>query len=206
MLLTAYDCILQVVNQLRFDENRTVWPGNRKEKPPNFTLKKHLKVFPDYLLISSIDGLCVQIVTVRDPPFVITKRLPENKTCSDMPETHSPWTYCYHSARDVRNHFCCTGLSIDLLIRLSQNASFTFDLHLSNDGFYGKKNISNGIISWNGVVGELHRQEVDMAVAALTINEERDEIIDFSKPWLYYGITILEKQVINPFHSILTVK
>lgn len=37
-----------------------------------------------------------------------------------------------------------------------------------------------------------------MILAPLTINPERAEFIEFSKPFKYQGITILEKKVKNP--------
>jgi len=47
------------------------------------------------------------------------------------------------------------------------------------------------------MVNELMKDMADLAVAAFTINSERDQVVDFSKPWLYHGITILEKKVIT---------
>lgn len=44
-------------------------------------------------------------------------------------------------------------------------------------------------------IGELVYERADMIVAPLTINPERAEFIEFSKPFKYQGITILEKKV-----------
>ena len=48
---------------------------------------------------------------------------------------------------------------------------------------------------WNGLIGELVYERADMIVAPLTINPERAQVIEFSKPFKYQGITILEKKV-----------
>lgn len=48
---------------------------------------------------------------------------------------------------------------------------------------------------WTGLIGELVTERADMIVAPLTINPERAEFIEFSKPFKYQGITILEKKV-----------
>ena len=48
---------------------------------------------------------------------------------------------------------------------------------------------------WNGMVGELVNGKADLIVAPLTINPERAEHIDFSKPFKYQGLTILVKKV-----------
>lgn len=56
----------------------------------------------------------------------------------------------------------------------------------------------------NGMVGELDTDLADLAVGALTINPEREQYIDFSEPWLYHGIKILEKWVSSStfFHDL----
>ena len=48
---------------------------------------------------------------------------------------------------------------------------------------------------WNGAVGELIDGKADLIVASLTINNERAQYIEFSKPFKYQGITILVKKV-----------
>ena len=48
---------------------------------------------------------------------------------------------------------------------------------------------------WNGMMGELVDGKADLIVAPLTINPERAEHIDFSKPFKYQGLTILVKKV-----------
>ena len=55
---------------------------------------------------------------------------------------------------------------------------------LSDDGY-----------TLNGMVGELEADTADLAVGGLTINPEREQYIDFSEPWLYHGIRILERWV-----------
>ena len=57
---------------------------------------------------------------------------------------------------------------------------------------------------WTGLIGELVNERADMIVAPLTINPERAEFIEFSKPFKYQGITILEKKV--RFIYLLIVK
>ena len=45
------------------------------------------------------------------------------------------------------------------------------------------------------MINELVEGDGDMAVAALTITPEHAKTVDFSKPFKYLGITILEKKV-----------
>ena len=55
---------------------------------------------------------------------------------------------------------------------------------------------SSSVKKWNGAVGEIVNGKADLIVAALTINNERAQYIEFSKPFKYQGITILVKKVI----------
>ncbi|VDK17990.1 unnamed protein product [Anisakis simplex] len=64
-------------------------------------------------------------------------------------------------------------------------------MHL-NDSYGAVLLGENGYVL-SGMVGELDIDEADLAVGALTINPEREQYIDFSEPWLYHGIKILEK-------------
>lgn len=103
---------------------------------------------------------------------------------------------------------------MDLLRELSKKINFTYTLALSPDGQFGNYEIRNssGKISnpncpswfnnlvsgkkeWSGLIGEVVSERADMIVAPLTINPERAEFIEFSKPYKYQGITILEKKV-----------
>lgn len=52
------------------------------------------------------------------------------------------------------------------------------------------------------MIGDLKNNQADMIVAPLTINPERAETIDFSKPFKYQGLTILVKKV-NCYYSLL---
>ena len=77
--------------------------------------------------------------------------------------------------------------------------NFTFDLSLSPDnqfGHYVLKNMTTlGVKKeWTGLIGQIVNEHADLIVAPLTINPERAEFIEFSKPFKYQGITILEKK------------
>lgn len=54
------------------------------------------------------------------------------------------------------------------------------------------------------MIGELINDQSDMIVAPLTISPERAEVIDFSKPFKYQGLTILVKKVFSVFFSSFT--
>ncbi|XP_067675457.1 glutamate receptor ionotropic, kainate 2-like isoform X1 [Haliotis asinina] len=82
------------------------------------------------------------------------------------------------------------GFCIDLLEELSKIVGFRYKIVLVADGNYGAPNEKK---KWNGMVGELIARRADLAVAPLTINYVREQVIDFTKPFLNLGITILFK-------------
>lgn len=49
-------------------------------------------------------------------------------------------------------------------------------------------------VGWNGLVGELIKREADLAIAPLTITSARERVIDFTKPFLSLGISIMIKK------------
>lgn len=106
------------------------------------------------------------------------------------------------------NEFCCKGYCIDLLRALADRINFTYEIALSPDGQFGHYSFRNGTLGvgglgaspagakkeWSGLIGEVVNERADLIVAPLTINPERAEFIEFSKPFKYQGITILEKK------------
>lgn len=59
------------------------------------------------------------------------------------------------------------------------------------DNNYGALNLTTG--KWNGLVKELILGEADLAMGAMTINFAREAVIDFTKPFMNLGISILYK-------------
>ncbi|KAL0853115.1 hypothetical protein ABMA27_012881 [Loxostege sticticalis] len=72
------------------------------------------------------------------------------------------------------------GYCIDLIAKLAETMEFDYEIITPKSGNFGKK-LPNG--SWDGVVGDLMRGETDLAVAALTMTAEREEVIDFVAPY-----------------------
>ena len=71
------------------------------------------------------------------------------------------------------------GFMMDLLKMLENNVNMTATLGFSIDGQFGAKT-KNG--SFNGMVGMLTRNETDVVVASLTYTNERNNVIDYTKP------------------------
>ena len=95
-----------------------------------------------------------------------------------------------------KEEYCCYGYCIELLAELAKTCNFTYNLHLSKNE-YGALTRNNRTEKqeWNGLIGELVKENADLIVAPLTINPERAQVMEFSKPFKYQGITILQKRV-----------
>ncbi|XP_043928679.1 glutamate receptor ionotropic, kainate 1 isoform X2 [Protopterus annectens] len=83
------------------------------------------------------------------------------------------------------------GYCLDLLKELSNILGFTYEVKLVSDGKYGAQNDKG---EWNGMVRELIDHKADLAVAPLTITYVREKVIDFSKPFMTLGISILYRK------------
>ena len=87
------------------------------------------------------------------------------------------------------------GFAVDLINKISEIVDFNFSISVVSG--YGSRR-SDG--SWTGMIQEILEGRADMAVADLSINSEREEVVDFSMPFLDLGISILF--VASPSKSI----
>ncbi|XP_057339211.1 glutamate receptor ionotropic, kainate 1-like isoform X2 [Microplitis mediator] len=83
------------------------------------------------------------------------------------------------------------GFCIDLLREIAQMVGFTYKIELVPDGKYGVYDYETG--EWNGIVRQLMDKKADLAVGSMTINYARESVIDFTKPFMNLGISILFK-------------
>ncbi|KAI5633392.1 receptor family ligand binding region domain-containing protein [Phthorimaea operculella] len=164
--------------RLELKENEIIWMGRSTSKPEGFMIPTHLKV-----------------LTIEEKPFVYARHVELETDCTaeEIPCPH------FNATDSSDKMYCCKGFCIDLLRFLSKDINFTYSLALSPDGQFGNYIIRNlsapgAKKEWTGLIGELVYERADMIVAPLTINPERAEFIEFSKPFKYQGITILEKK------------
>ena len=95
--------------------------------------------------------------------------------------------------------FLALGMLIELLEELTKRISFTPRLHFVKDNKFGSKNASSG--AWNGMIGEVLRDEADTALYSLTITEGRSKVVDFSYPFLASGSGIIVSTQGEKFYS-----
>ncbi|XP_072242941.1 glutamate receptor ionotropic, NMDA 1b [Leuresthes tenuis] len=185
-------------------QRKIIWPGGETEKPVGYQMSTKLK-----------------IVTIHQEPFVYVKPTKSDGTCKEEYTVNGVLikkVICTGPNGTIPGQpivpQCCYGFCIDLLIKLAMSMNFTYEVHLVADGKFGTQERVNNSNKkeWNGMMGELLGGLADMIVAPLTINNERAQYIEFSKPFKYQGLTILVKKEIprstldsfmQPFQSTL---
>uniref|UniRef100_A0A667ZL95 Glutamate receptor n=1 Tax=Myripristis murdjan TaxID=586833 RepID=A0A667ZL95_9TELE len=110
------------------------------------------------------------VTTILEAPYVMLKKNHEQLVGNDKYE----------------------GYCVELATEIAKHVGFAYRLELVGDGKYGSRDPETKI--WNGMVGELVYGKADVAVAPLTITLVREEVIDFTKPFMSLGISIMIKK------------
>ncbi|XP_067950331.1 glutamate receptor ionotropic, kainate 2-like [Watersipora subatra] len=80
------------------------------------------------------------------------------------------------------------GFCADLLFEIARDLGFTYEIEICKNCTYGAPD-NNG--EWDGMVRELMDQGADIALGSFTINYQREQVIDLTKPFMHVGISIL---------------
>ncbi|XP_064104775.1 glutamate receptor ionotropic, kainate 2-like [Macrobrachium nipponense] len=83
------------------------------------------------------------------------------------------------------------GFCVDMLKHIANMIGFQYQIRVSPSKTYGIQNPDTG--EWNGIVRELQDNKADLAIGSMTINYARENVIDFTKPFMNVGISILFK-------------
>ncbi|XP_005161396.1 glutamate receptor 1b isoform X1 [Danio rerio] len=110
------------------------------------------------------------VTTILEAPYVMLKKNHEQLVGNDKYE----------------------GYCVELAAEIAKHVGYSYRLELVGDGKYGARDAET--MMWNGMVGELVYGKADVAVAPLTITLVREEVIDFSKPFMSLGISIMIKK------------
>jgi ABC-type amino acid transport substrate-binding protein len=124
----------------------------------------------------SFDNRTRLIVTIFDEPFMMLKKN-RNDT---LTEKSIPRGTILDPSR-------VEGFCVDLAYEICHNRlniSYKFLIETK----YGNE-IEKGV--WNGMIGALVNREADLSIASLTINGAREKAVDFSKPFIDLGISIM---------------
>jgi ABC-type amino acid transport substrate-binding protein len=114
----------------------------------------------------------------QDEPFtMLNESALGNMTAADAAGQYFTFDQLYGYCIDLARLICEEKLEIKCKFRVVK------------DNLFGNKPANDQ--PWNGMVGELVRHEADLAIAPLTITSQRESVVDFSKPWMNLGISIL---------------
>ncbi|XP_043385657.1 glutamate receptor 4 isoform X6 [Chelonia mydas] len=119
---------------------------------------------------SAIENRTVVVTTILEAPYVMFKKNHDTFEGNDKYE----------------------GYCVDLASEIAKHIGIKYKIAIVPDGKYGARDPETKI--WNGMVGELVYGKAEIAVAPLTITLVREEVIDFSKPFMSLGISIMIKK------------
>ncbi|NWS96459.1 GRIK1 protein, partial [Mionectes macconnelli] len=159
------------------------------EKPAGEGSKHLYKVWKKIGIWNSYSGLNMTDSN-KDRSTNITDSL-ANRTLIVTTILEDPYVMYKKSDKPLYGNDRFEGYCLDLLKELSNILGFIYEVKLVSDGKYGAQNDKG---EWNGMVKELIDHKADLAVAPLTITYVREKVIDFSKPFMTLGISILYRK------------
>ncbi|XP_038163418.1 glutamate receptor 1-like isoform X2 [Cyprinodon tularosa] len=115
-----------------------------------------------------------------------------NKTYIITTILEAPYMMLKKNHEQLKGNEKYEGYCAELAAEIAKHVGFTYSLELVTDGKYGARDAESKL--WNGMVGELVYGKADMAVAPLTITLVREQVIDFTKPFMSLGISIMIKK------------
>ncbi|XP_040201047.1 glutamate receptor 1 isoform X2 [Rana temporaria] len=116
----------------------------------------------------------------------------QNRTYIVTTILESPYVMYKKNADEFEGNDKFEGYCVELAQEIAKHVGFKYKLEIVRDGKYGARD--SDMKAWNGMVGELVYGRADLAVAPLTITLVREEVIDFSKPFMSLGISIMIKK------------
>nr|XP_022295209.1 glutamate receptor ionotropic, kainate 2-like [Crassostrea virginica] len=127
-----------------------------------------------------------------EPPSTAQMQLiPRNETRHRGPETYKLVVVMvepYVIYKDGKYE----GFCIDIMDAIAERLNFRYEVIQSPKNEYGNcDELSNGSVTCTGMVKMLVERQVDMAITGFTITHARAKYIDFTKPFMNLGITVL---------------
>ncbi|XP_070196560.1 uncharacterized protein [Littorina saxatilis] len=158
------------------DLKTVMWPGHTIFSPSSEATKTY------------------RVVTRPAKPFV---NVEGPVTSADECYTNMPCLRLPNSSRDLlteaiddftslrrRRHvdysvFCCKGISLEVLKKLSEDLNFQYVIYFVNDSNYGEFHNN----SWTGMVGDVIGGSADLIVGSFSMTSERMRVISFTEPY-----------------------
>lgn len=149
--------------------------------------------------LANFHNRTIRVVTILSNPFLQAKDL--------KPGAPKP------VGNDQFEGFC-----VDFLEEVSKIVGFKYEIHIVYDGVFGswvgekppeqvevisRKPFSNRVEKrvetrriqiYNGLIGEILKNTADLVVAPLTVNYGRARVVEFSEPFLAFGLSLIIKK------------
>ncbi|XP_053255127.1 glutamate receptor ionotropic, kainate 3 isoform X4 [Podarcis raffonei] len=138
---------------------------------------------------SPSDGLNITEISRRQGPNVTDSLT--NRSLIVTTVLEEPFVMFIKSDTVLSGNERFEGYCVDLLREVSRILGFSYEIRVVEDGKYGAQDEKG---QWNGMIRELIDHKADLAVAPLTITHVREKAIDFSKPFMTLGISILYRK------------
>lgn len=116
-----------------------------------------------------------------------------NKTLIVTTLVQPPYTMLKENHQELEGNAKYEGYCIDLLEEIAKlpDINIKYKIREVADKAHGRRDDKN---EWNGMIGELLQGKADLAIADLTITFVREEVVDFTMPFMNLGISILYKK------------
>ncbi|CAL1543624.1 unnamed protein product, partial [Lymnaea stagnalis] len=165
----ADDAQYRSAQKIRWCDHST--SGTWRSKPDE--VKQRVEPSKSYSLVSQISGNVfgddpLRITVILEEPFVM------EKTDKSLDTGHP-----------VYEGFC-----IDILIEMAKVLGFQYNISKVPDGKFGSKKLGG----WTGMIRQLIDKKADVALAPFQMATERAEVVDFTKPYMTKGTTVVVKR------------
>ncbi|KAK3751825.1 hypothetical protein QZH41_013283 [Actinostola sp. cb2023] len=156
------------------------WKANDDSPVGSVVLKTNDAVFWNGYYWEEIKCSFSKLVATKDfvrhhRPLIVTSIL------------DSPYMELKKNQTNLKGNDRYQGFGFDMIKVLAERLMFKYQIVISKETSYGAP--IGG--EWKGLVGELINQNADIAVGPITITAEREEVIDFSKPFLDFRIAMI---------------
>ncbi|CAH2982564.1 unnamed protein product [Chilo suppressalis] len=119
----------------------------------------------------------------------------QNKTLIVTTILSAPYCMRKEASEKLTGNAQFEGYAIDLIHEISKILGFNYTFKLAPDGRYGSQNRETK--EWDGMIRELLEQRADVAIADLTITYDREQVVDFTMPFMNLGISVLYRKPIK---------
>ncbi|KAJ8910755.1 hypothetical protein NQ315_017212 [Exocentrus adspersus] len=126
--------------------------------------------------------------------FEATNKFFPNRRLTVLITLATPYVMLRESKQELIGNDRYEGFCVDLIDQLAQILGFDYKFAVQEDGVYGY--YAEATNEWKGMIGQIVKGTADLAVADLTITSEREKAVDFTTPFMHFGIGILYQKAL----------